>query len=242
MAREIVFIADDFGLSEEINEAILHAHLCGALTGACLMMGQPATQSAIALAREHPSLEVGLHLHLADSRPCSGSEWPWGRSPAGAGLAIGLSGRMRAFARKEIERQWDAYREAGLPCRFVNAHHHLHVHPWIRAVLVGILPKDFSGWLRWGRPRFFSPNHVTVFYRVLDSLLQEPQRGRLPFRLSTTLWGRDRIFNMKAHEILEVLPSLGEGLHEFMFHPRRTERDPDTQCLIELRERIGQQP
>jgi len=236
MAKEIVFIADDFGLSEEINEAILHAHLRGVLTGACLMMGQPATQPAIALAREHPSLEVGLHLHLADSRPCSGSEWPWGRSPAGAGLAIGLSGRMRAFARKEIEGQWGAYREAGLPCRFVNAHHHLHVHPWVRRVLMGILPKDFSGWVRWGRPCFFSPNRVRVFYQVLDSLLQEPQRGRLTFRLSTTLWGIDRTFNMRADEIIGVIPTLGEGLHEFMFHPRRVENDPDTRALVELRE------
>ena len=124
---------------------------------------------------------------------------------------MGLSGRMRAFARKEIERQWDASREAGLPCRFVSAHHHLHVHPWVRGVLVGILPKDFSGWVRWGRPRFFSPTPARVFYEVLDSLLQEPQRGRLPFRLSTTLWGIDRTFNMKADEIL-VEVGLGDRI------------------------------
>jgi predicted glycoside hydrolase/deacetylase ChbG (UPF0249 family) len=234
MVRQVVFIADDFGVSDEVNEAILHAHLYGVLTGACLMMGQPATESAIAVAREHPSLEVGLHLHLADSRPCTGSEWPWGRSPAGAGLAIGLSRRMRAFARKEIEQQWDAYREAGLPCRFVNAHHHLHVHPWVRKVLTGILPENFNGWIRWGRPRFFKPNPVRVFYQALDSLLQEPQRKRLPFRLSTTLWGIDRTFNMKADEITAVIPTLGDGLHEFMFHPRRVAGDPDTTALVEL--------
>jgi hypothetical protein len=43
---------------------------------------------------------------------------------------------------------------------------------------------------------------------------------------------------MKAREILGVLPSLGEGIHEFMFHPRRLEGDPDTQALLELRNHL----
>jgi predicted glycoside hydrolase/deacetylase ChbG (UPF0249 family) len=240
MTREVVFIADDFGVSDEINEAIIHAHRCGALNGTCLMMGQPATQSAVALAREHPSLEVGWHLHLTDSRPLTRSDWPWGRSPAKAGFAIGLSRAMRNLARREIECQWDAYRETGLPCRFVNGHHHLHVHPWVRRVLMETLSSDFEGWVRWGRPRFFSPNSLKIFYQALDALFQARHRGRLPFRQSTTLWGIDRTFNMNAGEILGVLPALGEGLHEFMFHPRRVENDPDTKALLELRNRIDE--
>ena len=67
MTKEAVFIADDFGLSEEINRAVIHAHRSGALGGACLMMGQPATQAAVALAREHPNLQLGLHKKDHDS-------------------------------------------------------------------------------------------------------------------------------------------------------------------------------
>ncbi len=234
MAREIVFIADDFGVSDRVNEAILHAHREGALTGACLMLGQAGSRGAVSLARECRSLEVGWHLHLTDSRPLTRSEWPWGRSPARAGFAIGLSSRMRTLARREIECQWEAFQETGLPCRFVNAHHHLHVHPWVRKVLMETLPEDFEGWVRWGRPSFFTPSRVEVFYRMLDSLFQARHRSRIPFRLSTSLWGIDRTFNMKAEEILGVLPALGEGLHEFMFHPRQVEGDPDTRALLEL--------
>jgi hypothetical protein len=43
---------------------------------------------------------------------------------------------------------------------------------------------------------------------------------------------------MKADEIIGVIPTLGEGLHEFMFHPRRVEGDPDTRALVELREHL----
>jgi predicted glycoside hydrolase/deacetylase ChbG (UPF0249 family) len=156
-------------------------------------------------------------------------------------LAIGFSRKMRKRVRIEVEGQWDAYRESGLACRFVNAHHHLHLHPVVRRMLTETLHPDFDGWVRWGRPRFFRPNPFEIFYRALDLLLQSPQRGRLPFRLSTTLWGIDRTFNMKASEILGVVPTLGEGLHEFMFHPRRVQGDPDTTALLELRNRIGEQ-
>jgi predicted glycoside hydrolase/deacetylase ChbG (UPF0249 family) len=238
MAREIVFIADDFGVSDRVNEAVVHAHRHGALTGACLMIGQPASRSAVSLAREHPDLEIGWHLHLTDSRPLTRSEWPWGPSPAGAGLAMGLSAKMREVARKEIECQWEAYQDTGLPCRFVNAHHHLHVHPWVRKVLLETLPPDFKGWLRWGRVVFFQPSRMESFYRVLDVLLLARHRGRLPFRSSSTLWGVDRTFHMNAREILGVLPSLGEGIHEFMFHPRQVDGDPDTQALLELKPHV----
>lgn len=234
MTRQIVYIADDFGVSRPVNEAIIHAHRCGALTGACLMLGQPGTRSAVALAREHPGLEVGWHLHLTDSRPLTRREWPWGRSPVRAGFALGLSARMRELARQEMVQQWEAFQDTGLPCRFVNAHHHLHVHPWVRRVLLETLSSSFEGWVRWGRPCFFRPNRTQGFYRMLDALLQARHRGRLPFRASSTLWGMDRTFRMNAREILRVLPGLGDGLHEFMFHPRRLEGDKDTEALLEL--------
>jgi predicted glycoside hydrolase/deacetylase ChbG (UPF0249 family) len=236
MAREVVFVADDLGLRQEVNEAILHAHRCGALTGAGLMMGQPATRTAVAMAREHPSLEVGWHLHLADSRPCSRSEWPWGRSLWAAGFGIGLSAGMRDLVRREIGCQWEAYRQTGLPCRFVSAHHHLHLHPFVRTELMETLPSDFDGWVRWGQPRFFGSSPWKALYQLLDALFQRPHRRRSPFRLSTTLWGIDRTLRMNADEILCVLPTLGQGLHEFMFHPRRVEEDPDTLALLKLRD------
>jgi len=84
--REVFFIADDFGMSPEANRAIIHAHRHGALHGASLMMGQPATQDAVRLAQENPSLQMGWHLHLCDSQPITRSAWPWGRFTLARGL------------------------------------------------------------------------------------------------------------------------------------------------------------
>lgn len=238
MARRIAWIADDLGLSREVNEAILHTHHRGVLTGAALLMGQPGTGHAVERARETPSLEVGWHLHLVDSQPSTRPAWPWGSSPWKAGLALAAWPPARRLARREIEHQWRLYRETGLPCRFVNAHHHLHFHPFVRKMLLRTLPEDFSGWLRWGRVGAFDGGLGERWgFGALNRVLAL-QRTRVPLPVSSTLWGLDRTFSMDAEEILGILPTLGEGLHEFLFHPRRIDPgDADTRCLVDLADR-----
>lgn len=233
--KRLMFVADDFGLDNDVNEAIIHAHQHGVLNGASLMMGQPATSAAVVLARENPDLQIGCHLHLNDSRPCTRTRWPWGRSPALAGMGLGLSPRWRQLARREMRCQWTAFLDTGLPCRFVNVHHHLHLHPYVRRTLLAMLPPDFAGWLRWGEPRFFQEGLHAFSYQGLARLLLQRHRGRVPFPLSTTLWGIDRTFAMDPFEVATAIDALGEGLHEFLFHPRHKYHDRDAHCLIALK-------
>jgi hypothetical protein len=39
---------------------------------------------------------------------------------------------------------------------------------------------------------------------------------------------------MKASEVAQVLPTLGDGFHEFLFHPR-VENDADQRALLDLK-------
>jgi len=63
-ARRLIVNADDFGRSHSINEAVVRAHREGILTTASLMVNEPGFDEAVAQAREHPQLGVGLHLTL----------------------------------------------------------------------------------------------------------------------------------------------------------------------------------
>ncbi len=206
MNREILFIADDFGLSREANAAIVRAHREGALHGASLMMGQPATDDAVRLAKQTPTLQVGWHLHLCDSRPVTTPAWPWGRSPWRAGVAMACS---PGLMRREVRAQWELFRATGLRCAFVNSHHHLHVHPMVFAELLRVLPADFDGWIRRGWP--------------------------CRFRRSDTLWGVHRTYRMDAAEVRRAMEKLPAGLHEFLFHPRGVDHDRDFAALMELK-------
>lgn len=220
-------------MDARINEAVLHAYVSGGLHAAALMMAQPGTKEAVAMARAHPHLQTGWHLHLNDSFPATLERWPWGASPARAGISIGLSRNSRELMRREVLRQWELFRETGLPCHFVNSHHHLHAHPAVYQTLAEVLGADFNGWIRLGRVRFFRP--VLQFFSkslLVDAFLQRERRLSI-WRSTDTLWGLDRLFAMKPDEVRAAISALPEGFHEFLFHPR-TLSCTDTQCLLEL--------
>ena len=63
-ARRLVVNADDFGRSASINDAVIRAHTGGILTTASLMVNEPDCEKAVALARQHPALGVGLQMVL----------------------------------------------------------------------------------------------------------------------------------------------------------------------------------
>jgi hypothetical protein len=234
MAKEVVFVADDFGMTPEINDAICHAQAAGHLTGAALMMGQPATDDAVARARTLPGLQVGWHLHLTDSRPVTTTRWPWGVSPPRAGFSIGLLPRSRALMRREIARQWELFQTTGLECRFINSHHHLHAHPFVYRTLLDVVGPKFPGWIRLGRPHYFHPGMKSRLVTHLGEVFQGRRRRLSPWRATDTLWGLDRLFRMNAPEVQSAVAELPPGFHEFLFHPR-TRTCADTQCLLELK-------
>jgi predicted glycoside hydrolase/deacetylase ChbG (UPF0249 family) len=60
--RRLIVNADDFGLSEAVNEAVIRAFIEGVLTSCSLMVTGEACAHAVRLAQAHPGLAVGIHL------------------------------------------------------------------------------------------------------------------------------------------------------------------------------------
>jgi predicted glycoside hydrolase/deacetylase ChbG (UPF0249 family) len=234
MQRTIVFTADDLGLDEETNLAIERAHRQGALTAASLMMGQPGSAHAVEVARSNPALQIGWHFHACDSQPLTRRRWPWGNSAALVGLTLAFWPPARALIRRELRAQWDQFMATGLPCHFINGHHHLNIHPFIAREMFQVVSATFTGWARGLDARFFGDNpRGNLAFGLLSRRSTHWLKAWPANRRSHSLWGLDRTFCMKASEVAEVLPTLPEGLHEFMFHPRR-EGDADQTALLEL--------
>ncbi len=147
----LIVHADDFGTSDDTARATIECFEAGALTSASIMPGMPATEQATEFARAHPELDFGVHLTFVgeeDERPLS----PPDEIPA----LVTASGRFRSTRElriralldrlsvdqieREVVRQVDAIRQAGVEITHVDSHRHMHKLPAFRRALERALP------------------------------------------------------------------------------------------------------
>lgn len=143
----LIVTADDFGLSEEVNEAVEKAHRDGVLGAASLMVAGPAAGHAVAMARRLPDLRVGLHLVLSGGLPASDREaipdlvdddGQLDASLTRTAFAHALRSSVRRQVAHEIAAQFAAFCRTGLALDHVNAHEHFHVHPLIAGQILAV--------------------------------------------------------------------------------------------------------
>jgi chitin disaccharide deacetylase len=145
LKRFVIVNGDDFGFSTGVNQAIIKAHTGGVLTSTSLMVTGVEAEAAIALAKQHPTLGVGLHLVLV----CGRSVLPAAQiphlvdaqgnfldDPAQAGLRYQFSTAARQELRLEIRAQLEQFRQTGLKLTHVDGHLHLHAHPVVLNILI----------------------------------------------------------------------------------------------------------
>jgi chitin disaccharide deacetylase len=70
--RRLIVNADDFGLTQGVNRAIVEAHCHGIVTSATLMANGQAFDDAIQRAKSTSRLSVGCHVVLVDGLPVLG--------------------------------------------------------------------------------------------------------------------------------------------------------------------------
>jgi hopanoid biosynthesis associated protein HpnK len=145
--KSVIFTADDFGLADGLNGAVVLSHRQGLLSCASLMAAGPRTQAALSLARTLPGLCLGVHLtliqgratlppkavpHLVDSR----GFFP--NNPVATGWRYFWQSGLLPEIRRELAAQIEVVLEAGLPVWHLNGHLNLHLHPRIFPVVVDL--------------------------------------------------------------------------------------------------------
>jgi len=130
----VVVNADDFGMSREINEAVIDLMRRGRLLSTSLMANAPATLEAIAMLRDFPQCSFGVHLNITEFAPLT-------KAPGLAGL-LGRDGALRplpagfrfsvAMLRAiyaEFSAQIEKLTSRGVPISHMDSHMHLHLRP-----------------------------------------------------------------------------------------------------------------
>jgi len=212
MTKRLIVTADDFGLTEGVNRAIIHAHTEGIVTSASLMVNGPAVVSAIALARENPTLDIGLHLNLTNK-------------PFAFALNTGKKD-LEASIRSQIELAVGT----GLNISHIDGHKHVHVIPAVLSILQRVAPEYGIRALRTMNAR--TPN--------LWSLLRHnPKRATLlkQYAFACGAWitwkfssnrpavGPRHFYGITETGLLDltafraIIQDLSPGIHEVMCHP-----------------------
>jgi hopanoid biosynthesis associated protein HpnK len=141
----LIVHADDFGLSEGVNRAVLAAHENGIVTSTSIMAGGDAFEHAAGLAARCPTLDVGVHLTLTEQRPVAKSV------PSLVGADGQFAPHATQFAtrylrgavaladvRTELDAQIRRAREHGVQPTHLDGHQHVHVLPGIARVVADL--------------------------------------------------------------------------------------------------------
>jgi len=233
--RRLIVNADDFGLSEAVNEGIVEAHQRGIATSTSLIASGAAFEHAVGLAKAIGTLDVGVHLTLTEEEPVSNRGDIPSLLDGGRFHPHTTSFVRRYFAGRisldEVERELDAQIArvvaSGLRISHLDGHQHVHMVPGIRRVAGRLAVK-------YGIPAIRFPREAPKAYMLREGgsarrLLQlfalnafcaaaDIGGAKRPDHFVGFFYG-GRLTKANLMQVLESLPS--EGTCELMCHPGR---------------------
>ena len=238
MEKRLIVNGDDFGRSSRVNEAIIRAHREGILTSASLMVTGEAFAEAVALARETPSLAVGLHLVLAGGRavlpPAEIPNLVDGRGfflsdPFRAGCRYFFSRAARRELAREMAAQFERFAATGLPLDHVDGHMHLHLHPAVFPRLLPLalrygargirLPRDdFRAALSYDGSFFLRKAGWALSFGILSRMAHRRLRGEA-LLVTDRVYGLMQTGAMSEAYLRFLLGRLRGATAEIYFHP-----------------------
>ncbi|MGL4623280.1 MAG: chitin disaccharide deacetylase [Culicoidibacterales bacterium] len=145
---KLLFNADDFGISSGVNQGIIEAFTEGVVRSTTLMtnLGE-TTHEAIALAKAHPTLDIGIHLNMflgpsltgfiAGCTDENGDFFKWIQTP----YATPVAPVDWEALKRELHAQIDFAFTHGLKPTHLDSHRHGHLHPEIFAFVCELAEK-----------------------------------------------------------------------------------------------------
>ena len=137
MERSLIVNADEFGLTEGINEGIVEVHSHGIVTSTTMVANLWAFDHAVKLSRKYPGLAVGVHLNLTHGAPILPPErvhtlvdqngFFFRRRPFLQRLILGQISMIQVY--EEFRAQIDKVIAAGIAPSHIDSHESVYMYP-----------------------------------------------------------------------------------------------------------------
>jgi chitin disaccharide deacetylase len=215
--RRLVVNADDFGFTRDVNQGIVEAHCQGILTATTLMASGAGFDDAVRLARENPTLDIGVHLVLV-------GEPPFPATVAQLCGAVAL-GSIRIY--DELQAQVRRILDAGLEPTHLDTHKHTHLLPPVLDAVAQLSEEYKIPWVRrpFDLPLTPASPGVTWAKRATSKSLGIV-RGRFTrvlarhgCRSTDNFAGFQITGRYTAEDLARLIRALPDGSTEFMCHP-----------------------
>lgn len=156
--RILIVNADDFGMSQAVNEGVVETFTYGLVKSASLLVNMPETEPAVLLAKKLESLEIGIHLNITEGFSVSNPEDVsllvdnWGRfkfdvknipeSMRALKNLIQTSPQILNQISLEFENQINRFNQFDLKLSHINIHHYLSLlHPKLFEIYINTAKK-----------------------------------------------------------------------------------------------------
>ena len=236
--KYLIVTGDDFGISHDVNLAILRAHREGIMTSASLMVNESGFEEAVQIARSAPTLAVGLHLALSSAHSTLPPEEissltdgnrSFQSSPTRSGLRYFFSQKAKLQLEREIRAQLEKLLSAGLALDHVNGHQHLHMHPVVFSILLGvreeyripafrIVRDSLRLNLRLDRAQMLKKGSYSFIFGALSHRCLRQIQG-LPITHADRVWGLLQDGNLHRDHLDGLIRQMPAGITEIYCHP-----------------------
>jgi len=216
----------------------MQAHHQGVLTSTSLMVAGGAAAEAVALARETPTLAVGLHVVVTGGRAIlppkqiphlvdASGRFP--DDPVRTGWRYFMSRTVQQELAWELAAQFERFAATGLRLSHVDGHLHMHVHPTVFKLLLPLarqygayglrLPRD-DLWLalRHDQHQLAAKASWAVTFAMLCRWCRNRLQGQ-HLAVTERVYGLMETGQMKTAYVVDVLRHLNVPTAELYFHP-----------------------
>ncbi|MHB2015528.1 MAG: ChbG/HpnK family deacetylase [Candidatus Xenobia bacterium] len=207
MSRVLIVHADDFNLTEGVNEGILRGHQNGIVTSTSVMTNLPGLDRSADLLRKNPTLDAGVHLNLTQGKPLAD------KVPS----LVGEDGRFHKRGsvepnllnpdevRREYRAQVDVLRTRGVQITHLDTHHHLHDSDVLFPIVLEVAAEYQLAVRSYGG----------------KMAVELDRRGvRHPDRLIVEFYGEETV---NEPFLLTLIEGLQEGVSELCCHPAQVD-------------------
>lgn len=206
MQKQVIFNADDFGLTRGVNRGILKAYSQGVVRSTSLMVNLPDAEDYAKTLKEQANLNTGLHVNLTYGKPVLDAE----QVPSlvdDSGIFWRRPASLMEFAdfgeiEKEIRAQMELVLKMGMKLTHLDSHHHLHQFaPPVTGLLIELAKR-----------------HKLAIRSVDDNIREAANAEGIPTtdHFAGDFYGEKNITIEKLEKIITSIPA---GTTEIMCHP-----------------------